>query len=298
MHPDARRRSWFRHCDTGNLLELTDGFHTIDVRAEPQKPPDGPAVTFVTSFHSLHGFRDTDTAYIASFRLVSRFPNLLVYCGSEECAHLQRAAPRPTFVVAALEETPLWRHREGVARIVRRMFDQPKLSQGSMLLSRGRKDVKAYIQWVLVTHAKIHWLTRAATADPFGSEQVIWVDAGLFRYHKHVVGFNLFAIGCYATRRARFPIDARSAAWPSRDEALYLIKPRREVLATIMTFNRTYLLEFGPAYFRRLEEHLAREEMSTEQAVLTLMALERPEEFEHTPTDNYRYLARLMLNCP
>jgi hypothetical protein len=255
-------------------------------------------VTFVTSFHSLHGFRDTDTAYIDSFRLVSRLPNLLVYCGSEECAHLQRAAPRPTFVVAALEETPLWRHREGVARVVRRMFDQPQPSQGSMLLSRGRKDVEAYLQYVLVTHAKIHWLTRAATADPFGSEQVIWVDAGLFRHHKHVVGFNLFAIGCYATRRARFPIDARSGAWPSRDEALYLIKPRREILATIMTFNRTYLLEFGPAYFRRLEEHLTREEMSTEQAVLTLMAVERPEEFEHTPTDNYRYLARLMLNCP
>lgn len=301
--------SWFRHCDTGNLLERTDGFQTIDVRAEPPRPPDGPAVTFVTSFHSLHGFRDTDTAYIDSFRLVSRLPNLLVYCGPEECTHLRRVAPRATFVVAALKEMPLWSHREVVARVVRRMFEQPQLDATlaharcysrvacSMLLSRGRKDVEAYIQWLLITHAKIHWLARAATANPFGSEQVIWVDAGLFRYHKHVVGFNPFALGCYATRRARFPIDARSAAWPTRTEALYLIKPRREILATIMVFNRTYLLQFGPAYFRRLEEHLGREEMSIEQAVLTLMAVERPEEFEHVPTDNYRHLARLMLNC-
>ena len=61
-----------------------------------------------------------------------------------------------------------------------------------------------------------------------------------------------------------------------------------------MTFNRTYLLEFGPAYFRRLEEHLARKEMSTSitaPAPRRCGRLERPEEFGHTPTDNYGYMS-------
>ena len=58
-----------------------------------------------------------------------------------------------------------------------------------------------------VPYALPNHVPNAATADPFGSEQVIWVDAGLFRYHKHGVGFNPFALGCYATRGARFPLN-------------------------------------------------------------------------------------------
>ena len=290
--------------------------------------------TFVTSFFDLHSFRDTPSAYINSFRLLSRLPNLICYCGTSECAALRAAAeemtnPPPTvgiatatigggrgraggamngsapmFVIARLEETPLWRdHYERFTAAVRSMFRKPRLSAAerrrSQLLRKGGRHVETYIQYMLLTHAKVHWLMRAAASNPYGSEYIVWADAGLYRYQKHVVGANVDALGCYATPRARFPIDASSPAWPSREESLYLVKPSREVLATLMGFNASYLVnDFGPRYFRRVEELLARGESSTEQGVLTLMASERPGEFELVETDNYRYIARKMINCP
>ena len=105
-------------------------------------------------------------------------------------------------------------------------------------LARG--DAATYADYCLLTHAKLHWLSRAARDDPFGTAgHVVWVDAGLYRYPKHVVGMNPHALGCYAA--AQF---------------------------------------------------------STEQAVLTMLAAEAADGFELVPTENYRYIARKMLNCP
>ena len=39
-------------------------------------------------------------------------------------------------------------------------------------------------------------------------------------------------------------------------------------------------------------------QFSTEQGVLTMMAAEAADGFELVPTENYRYIARKMLNCP
>ena len=53
-----------------------------------------------------------------------------------------------------------------------------------------------------------------------------------------------------------------------------------------------------PRYWAKVDALLAAGQFSTEQAVLTQMAAEAADGFELVPTENYRYIARKMLNCP
>ena len=110
---------------------------------------------------------------------------------------------------------------------------------------------------------------------------------------------NPHALGCYAAARARVPIDDGAAAWATEKESLYLLKPSREVLATVMSFNASWLrADFAPRYWAKVDALLAAGQFSTEQSVLTMMAAEAADGFELVPTENYRYIARKMLNCP
>ena len=95
------------------------------------------------------------------------------------------------------------------------------------------------------------------------------------------------------------PIDDGAAAWATEKESLYLLKPSREVLATVMSFNASWLrADFAPRYWAKVDALLAAGQFSTEQAVLSVMAAEAADGFELVPTENYRYIARKMLNCP
>ena len=238
-------------------MHRADGFRSRQARADPDPGAASTSapVTFVTSFFDLHGFRDAPSAYVSSFRLVSRLPPLVVYCGDTECPALRRAAVdrdraarSPLFVRARLDEVPLWRRRDDAARAVRAMVDAPALSgderRRSKLLSLARGDAATYADYCLLTHAKLHWLSRAARDDPFGTAgHVVWVDAGLYRYPKHVVGMNPHALGCYRGARARahrrwrrrvgdgegepLPAQAFARGARHRDELQRELAPRR-----------------------------------------------------------------------
>lgn len=268
-------------------------------------------------YNNFGGLRDTQEAYIKSLAVLAKaVAPLIIVCSISEYDAISAAIHAATGGVQPLPQLvtdqPAWKKDPEMFRRLNTTFlamserwvrnglpmpPHAPLSRsadfahilGPKYMGHGTEVASMYVsvQW-----GKLDAMALAANLSD--AELITWVDAGIFRHPKMVAEFTKACIPY--TTSARFATMWPWAPWPDWNRSAYSVGPLREVLATVFTVERKYLLKrLKPAFHARARLLLDLGLATQEQGVLGTLLPELPE-VEHIAS-GYDCILQHMLSC-
>ena len=251
--------------------------------------------TYVSAFYDIGPLRDSRAAYVASTaklaRLLKRMGcSFLFYCG-DECTDFKAHVPDARYLpmTTVLHTVYGAEHAyEQVRATITRMRRAPgHLGGGDM----DAWDVDNMARYTMVNNAK--FVAVESALDEVGYGPLVWIDAGLFRNKGNSKGFYYCDALCpVLTDTAAFSISSLSASWAPRLNTIYVAGGRKEIAAGVMVFNRRWYKTFLKTYINLLRSMLREGYVTTEQALLTLMA--QKTKFTLMEPSYYRIATRML----
>ena len=264
----------------------------------PHTPQKSCQDIFVTGFWSMGPFRDKTEAYVDSAtRIVSKFTAfgcaVHFFCGSanesqpnEACSLFKTAFANNPLVVnhaLSLEQAmlDLSLDRNFSAEFVQTTIESMLNSWSALGRSPSSSDILKYPKQRMRDYIRINFAKFATlyfVANKLGPDKrcgrsscIVWVDSGLNRHPRSTKDFDKSRkLSLVRSDTAVFSVSGTN--WPTRDHTVFLWGPRHEVAAGIMTFDPTWFkTTFMPALRNKLKQLFERQEVTTEQGLLTLL---------------------------
>lgn len=196
-------------------------------------------------------------------------------------------------VVSGLEDTHYYSHKKEMDSILE------SEAYRSRITGPNRIECNSSL-YNIIQYSKFDWVEKAAAMDPFGTDNFLWLDAGISRFFDGVdpaVGFN---IGGKNLPDGKVLIQIFMLSYPdlantdNLDED-YFWDERSYVAGGIFMVNKSFAKEMNDIMKDTLRSILSKGMMNNEQISLGYLIKRRPEIFElfrhyYTMHRNYELL--------
>lgn len=201
---------------------------------------------------------------------------------------------KPTLVICSeLKESIYYTHKERIDEILNDENYRLRIK------SPDRIECKSTL-YNIIQYSKFHWVETAANLNPFGTENFLWLDAGISRFFEQIDLNRGFGLKGDAMLPGRILLQIFMLSYPDLANATildesYFWDDRSYVAGGIFMVHRNFANEINRLVQETLTDTLSRGSMNNEQICLGYLIKKNPEMFQlfqhhYTKHRNYELL--------